>query len=190
MSPLTVLLIVGLCGKLCFCLNLTNHGDDVAHLKQLVQQLNTSLHQMAMNNRNEINQLKANFNTQSQGSIAFTATLTHNTEYLAGNTVVFDRIILNLGNAYHESYGHFTVPVRGVHQFSASLLNNGKDSYFNIMRNGNQMLSDIYTKTGYISSSSIVVVQLEARDVVFVKASTTGNLDGGYYCIFSGFLIK
>ncbi|XP_062608644.1 uncharacterized protein LOC134270442, partial [Saccostrea cucullata] len=126
MSSLTVLFVVGLCGKLCFCLNLTNHGNEIAHLKQLVQQLNTSLHQMvaenrktATNNRNEINQLKnetshlkSNFNTQSQGPIAFTAALTLNTEYLAGNTVVFDKIILNLGNAYHESYGHFTAPVR------------------------------------------------------------------------------
>ncbi|XP_062608645.1 complement C1q-like protein 4 [Saccostrea cucullata] len=196
MSILAILFVVGLLhGERGFSLNVTNHENDIGHLKQLIQQLNVSL-QHTVNNeidqlKRETSLLKTKINAQSQNPIAFTARLSHDVELLGEQTIVFDKIILNLGNAYHESYGHFTAPVQGVYQFAVSLLNDGKESYFSLMRNGNQVLSMLYIRSGtFYSSSSIVVAQLEANDVVFVKGTRTANLDESYYCIFSGFLIQ
>lgn len=47
--------------------------------------------------------------------VAFTASLSHDINVAVGQTVIFDRVLLNLGNAYHETYGHFTAPVDGIY---------------------------------------------------------------------------
>lgn len=104
--------------------------------------------------------------------------------------MVFDTPLLNLGNAYHETYGHFSAPVDGIYQFAVSLLNDGKESYFGIMKNGNEVLASLIYKADYVPSSNFIVIQLQIGYVVFVKASTAGNLDQTYYCVFSGFLIQ
>lgn len=101
---------------------------------------------------------------------------------------MFDKIQLNIGNAYHETYGHFSAPIA---QFAVTLLNNGNESYFTLVRNGNEPLAALYSKAGFIPASAVVVVQLEASDVVFVKATNVGaNLDEPFYCLFSGYLIQ
>lgn len=122
--------------------------------------------------------------------IAFTARLPHDISLGAGQTVVFDTLLLNLGNAYHETYGHFSAPVNGIYQFAVSLLNDGRQSDFLIMKNGNELLAQLYSKIGYVPSSNLIVIQLQAGDVIFVKAWAAGNLDESHYCVFSGFLIQ
>ena len=122
--------------------------------------------------------------------IAFTARLSHDISLGAGQTVVFDTPLLNLGNAYHETYGHFSAPVDGIYQFAVSLLNDGNQSYFEIMKNGNEVLASLFSKADYVPLSNIIVIELQVGDVVFVKALTAGNLDETYYCVFSGFLIQ
>ena len=52
------------------------------------------------------------------------------------------------------------------------------------------MLARFYSKEGFTGSVNVVEVILQARDVVFVKATSDGDLDGSYYCMFSGFLIQ
>ena len=76
--------------------------------------------------------------------IAFTARLSHDISLGAGQTVVFDTPLLNLGNAYHEPYGHFSAPVDGIYQFAVSLLNDGKQSFFEIMKHGNEVLASLF----------------------------------------------
>lgn len=122
--------------------------------------------------------------------VAFTASLSHDINVAVGQTVIFDRVLLNLGNAYHETYGHFTAPVDGIYQFAVSLLNNGRNAYFTLTKNGNEHLVYIYSRHDFVPGTSVIEVQLQARDVVFVKATTDGDLDEGHYCVFSGFLIQ
>lgn len=60
------------CVKESFCLNLTNHGNEVEHLKQLVQQLNASLqHNVVEIDRlkKESASLKATLTASSKGKI-------------------------------------------------------------------------------------------------------------------------
>uniref|UniRef100_A0A8W8I114 C1q domain-containing protein n=1 Tax=Magallana gigas TaxID=29159 RepID=A0A8W8I114_MAGGI len=91
--------------------------------------------------RNETTHLKANLYSQSHGAIAFTARLSRDVNLAQGQTVVFDKIQLNIGNAYHETYGHFSAPIAGLYQFALTLLNNGNESYFTLVRNGNEPLA-------------------------------------------------
>ena len=122
--------------------------------------------------------------------VAFTARLSYDVNLGSGQTVIFDTPLLNFGNAYHETYGHFTAPVDGIYQFALSLLNNGKEGYFVIMKNGNEHLASLFSKEDFVPSTIVIVLQMQARDVVFVKAWTAGDLDENHYCIFSGFLIQ
>ncbi|XP_062569909.1 multimerin-2-like isoform X2 [Saccostrea cucullata] len=199
---------------------LSTHGNDVEQLKQLVQQMNISLqHVLAENQKLNVQQLQMNVSLQhvlaenqklnaeinglknltsqvaasSTGlhPVVFTAILSQNVELGAGQTVVFNKTLLNVGNAYHETYGHFRAPVSGLYQFSVSLLNNKKETKFEIVRNGNQNLAKLYTQAGtYSASAKTIAVRLELDDVLFVRTITAGNLDGSaYYCVFSGFLI-
>lgn len=122
--------------------------------------------------------------------VAFSARLTHHVNLNNGQTVIFDTPLMNLGNAYHETYGHFSAPEDGLYQFAVTLLTLSKTSDFGLMKNGNEILARFYSKEGFIGSTNVVEVILQARDVVFVKATSDGDLDGGYYCMFSGFLIQ
>eukprot|EP00105_Crassostrea_gigas_P028103 XP_011449651.1 PREDICTED: complement C1q-like protein 4 [Crassostrea gigas] len=205
MLVLRLFFLVLFLGKQCLCLNVTNHGNDIDKLKEIVQQLNASLQHMQTEQirkdvlfrseieqlRNETTHLKANLYSQSHGTIAFTARLSRDVNLAQGQTVVFDKTQLNIGNAYHETYGHFNAPIAGLYQFALTLLNDGNESYFSLVRNGNELLAALYSKAGFIPASAVVVVQLEASDVVFVKATNVGaNLDEPFYCLFSGYLIQ
>lgn len=67
-------------GKQCLCLNVTNHGNDIDKLKEIVQQLNASLQHMQTEQirkdvlfrseidqlKNETTHLKANLYSQSK----------------------------------------------------------------------------------------------------------------------------
>lgn len=125
-------------------------------------------------------------------TVAFTARLSNDTELAAIETVVFDNILLNSGNAYNERNGQFTAPVAGTYQFAVSLTNFGKESHFAVQKNGNDALSRLYIKSGLTySTSSVVVAHLDAGDIVHVQSQYfPTNLRQGKYSVFSGFLIK
>ncbi|XP_061168854.1 complement C1q-like protein 2 [Saccostrea echinata] len=117
-----------------------------------------------------------------RGSVAFTAILSHDTELANGQTVVFDKILVNRGNAYNKNFGHFRVQNSGIYQFTVSYLNNGKSSYFLLAKNGNQELIIDYLEYGQnYSSSSSVVVQLIVGDLVFVKTIMNPSNLRGYH---------
>ncbi|XP_062569910.1 complement C1q subcomponent subunit A-like isoform X3 [Saccostrea cucullata] len=181
---------------------LSTHGNDVEQLKQLVQQMNVSLQHVLAENQKlnaEINGLK-NLTSQvaasstGRGSLAFTAILSNDKEFAHHQSVVFDKILLNHGNAYNGNLGHFRATSSGFYQFTVSYLNIGKTSFFQLFKNGNQALASDYLDVGKnYSSSSTIAVQLDKGDVVFVKTESglhPSNLRGSDNCIFSGFLVQ
>lgn len=125
-------------------------------------------------------------------TVAFTARLSNDTELASIETVIFDNILLNSENAYNERNGQFTAPVAGTYQFAVSLTNFGKESYFALEKNGHDVLSRLYIKSGLTySTSSVVVAQLDVGDIVHVQSQYfPTNLRQGKYSVFSGFLIK
>lgn len=80
MLVLRLFFLVLFLGKQCLCLNVTNHGNDIDKLKEIVQQLNASLQHMQTEQirkdvlfrfeidqlRNETTHLKANLYSQSK----------------------------------------------------------------------------------------------------------------------------
>lgn len=132
------------------------------------------------------------FLTPGDTTVAFTARLSLDTELSATGTVIFDDVLLNSGNAYNERNGHFTAHVAGTYQLAVSLTNFGKEAHFAVQKNGHDVLSRLYIKSGLTySSSTVVVAQLNAGDVVQVKGQYfPTNLREGLYSVFSGFLIK
>ena len=46
--------------------------------------------------------------------VAFTAVLTHNEQLGPLQTLEYDKVITNIGNAYDSRHGHFTAPVKGI----------------------------------------------------------------------------
>ena len=74
----------------------------------------------------------------------------------------------------------------GVYQFDVYMMGLSSTDYFQIMK-GESILCRGYTYSGGGTSPCSVNVQLEAGDQVYVKAD---GLYNGYYCGFSGFIVK
>jgi hypothetical protein len=58
--------------------------------------------------------------------IAFYAVLTHDLSLGQHQTVEYDKVITNVGNAYDSRHGHFISPVKGVYLMS---FNNKQEVY-------------------------------------------------------------
>ncbi|XP_052777750.1 uncharacterized protein LOC128215064 [Mya arenaria] len=124
-------------------------------------------------------------------AIAFFATLTNDSEHLgAGENINFDNAITNVGSAYHQ--GVFIAPINGIYVFSATLF-----SYPNTadrlkwMKNG-QMLCQLYVhNSGYDTSGSTIVVELNTGDDISIQnIDADTKILGHHYTFFSGFLLK
>lgn len=163
---------------------------EIEQLKVLYQSMSAKLQNVEYENQ-RLNSEVTRLQTRST-SVAFTARLSNDTELAAIETVVFDNILLNSGNAYNERNGQFTAPVAGTYQFAVSLTNFGKESHFAVQKNGNDALSRLYIKSGLTySTSSVVIAHLDAGDIVHVQSQYfPTNLRQGKYSVFSGFLIK
>ncbi|XP_052259544.1 complement C1q-like protein 4 isoform X2 [Dreissena polymorpha] len=70
------------------------------------------------------NAVLARASRQTGAYAAFTAYLDHTVQHLGiGQTIIFNRIHLNMGNAYNQFTGIFTCPVDGMYVFSFFICN-------------------------------------------------------------------
>ena len=129
--------------------------------------------------------------------IAFQATLSkhlHNLKHQ--ETVIFDKVLLNEGNAYNHRTGGFTAPVGGVYSFNWKTLTNAK-TYFvtEIVHNGNLIAFNHCDgrglSTGHASSSNQVIIKMKKGDKVWIRTrGRDGLYANGYgYCDFSGYKV-
>ena len=72
--------------------------------------------------------------------MAFSVTLKDYTTFQASETIVFDDVISNLGNAYNNETGVFTAPYDGLYEFimTATVQSNGL-AYAFMYVNGTQI---------------------------------------------------
>ncbi|XP_062595695.1 uncharacterized protein LOC134257062 [Saccostrea cucullata] len=128
--------------------------------------------------------------------VAFTAGVSSSTGSWNSGTLVFDRIVYNIGGGYDSSTGVFTAPVDGHFVFFVNVQGySDKSVYTYIVLNGSAKVTTmVYNGDNeyYDSGPNLVVLRLIKGDRVWVKH----YFGSGYYTdgdapvtTFSGFLI-
>ena len=108
-------------------------------------------------------------------------------------TLVFDKILTNIGGFYHATTGIFTAPQDGIYVFHVSLMTlPGKDMYLYINKDG-QNIDDVYSDgRNDISTESVSetwILSLEEGSEVWIAAFRPGDVHGWCHSQFSGFLL-
>jgi hypothetical protein len=124
--------------------------------------------------------------------IAFYAVLTHAVSLGQQQTVEYDKVITNVGNAYDSRHGHFISPVKGVYLISFTLMNKkGGIADIEMIKNEVRIALGYGDTGGYNMGTQVAIVMLEKGDMVWVRhaASATQNLNGYEYNTLAGTLL-
>ena len=110
-------------------------------------------------------------------------------------TIEFDKVITNIGQAYDPRHGHFTAPVSGMYLISASVMSlGGNHVYTDIVRNGNVVASLYAGGKDSVADTSSIVLDLQAGDMIWVRhrsgSSHASEQIDVYNSYMAGFLIK
>lgn len=94
--------------------------------------------------------------SENEMNVAFFATLSsHQTHVGVHQAILFDHVITNIGNTYHNHLGLFIAPVLGTYVFFVSLLTWDLAATYTISKNGSAV-SFIFCdarKSGFESTS-------------------------------------
>ncbi|XP_063046984.1 hyaluronan-mediated motility receptor-like [Engraulis encrasicolus] len=135
---------------------------------------------------------------KSTPKVAFSAGLTDSKFIVAGSNalnLVLSRIITNVGEAYNNTTGFFTAPVRGVYYLRFTVLDvlDTQEMGIRMLKNGQQLiwLSEYDTDGIGTYLSSGLTLQLEEGDVVNLGILANYRLwdSSSNHCTFSGFLL-
>ena len=124
--------------------------------------------------------------------IGFTAGVTSSSSSWNSGSLVFPKVITNVGNGYNPSDGVFTAPTAGVYVFFVNV--QGYSSYninVDIVLNGASKVRTI-AQTNYDAGPNLAVLSLQTGDRVWVKYYTGlgyWTYSDGPITTFSGFLI-
>ena len=125
--------------------------------------------------------------------VAFTAGVTSSSSTWNSGTLIFDSVIVNVGNGYNPSTGVFTSPVAGTYVFYVTAVEYSKqylqvDIVLNSVSKVKLLGED---DAGYQTGTNMVVLNLQKGDNVWVKH----QYGKGYWTqsvpatTFTGFLI-
>ncbi|XP_046695479.1 complement C1q-like protein 3 [Silurus meridionalis] len=134
-------------------------------------------------------------NLQDPPAIAFSAALTHPVGvYNVDITLVYSKVISNVGRAYNPITGIFTAPRNGTYYIRFTSCDNTQSHgmALDLYKNTEKINGLAKYSNGYMTYfSGGLVLQLEAGDVVYTKLPANSKLydDGNNRTTFSGFLI-
>ncbi|XP_060608025.1 uncharacterized protein LOC132760136 [Ruditapes philippinarum] len=132
------------------------------------------------------------------GQVAFTAGVSNAdlTQLGDHHTIIFDKPITNIGNAYSVHSGIFQAPLKGVYVFTMTLMVVPRHSeYLDIVVDGNlinQIFADASSVDDFISTTKQWVLDLNVGSEVWIRTSTyenKGEIHGKMHTTFSGFLL-
>ena len=158
--------------------------SDVATIKQDVKKDNLQL-------ENKIHELAQ---TLANNKVSFSARLGRNIDNLQSyETVVFDVIINNNGEAYNPSTGVFTAPIHGVYVFFTHIMGAVRVMEMYIKKNGAGVAWLYSSGIGYGRDSNMIVLELLKGDTVYVAKHGRFGQQPFYvhhvWTTFSGFLL-
>ena len=124
-------------------------------------------------------------------NVAFTVSLNHYGSQWANKRIIYDRILLNIGNGYSAQTGVFVCPRDGEYVFTWSTMSRGDnaDCYADIHRNGVAGLRTYSNEAGgsYNEAAyNTVVFHLIKGDSVWIQTQACGYFYGYPYTAFSG----
>ncbi len=90
--------------------------------------------------------------------------------------MVFDVILINIGNGYNKISGAFTCPVHGIYSFTLNFMTHHEDnSAFGIYVNDDRLCTAFQSSSSGMASCS-AMTELQKDDVVNVKALYSSSL--------------
>jgi hypothetical protein len=132
------------------------------------------------------------------GGVVFSAMLNNDPPLnLRPGTLIFTKIVSNIGNSFDLSTGIFKVPVSGTYQFTFSSLTGHNDNsyaYVQVMKNGNMELNIMERNAqGYLNSfGQTWQMNLISGDNLSLYLGITGStiyLDSQRFTTFTGELV-
>lgn len=126
--------------------------------------------------------------------VAFSAQLTGGSVQLGQHqTVGYNTVLTNIGNAYDFRYNHFIVPAKGVYLLSLTGMNvAGQHVYLEMVKNGKKIAFVYCSSNADSMGSQTIAVVLEKNDVVWVRHGYGGaaQINGNdAYNTFTGVLL-
>ncbi|XP_060591217.1 uncharacterized protein LOC132746157 [Ruditapes philippinarum] len=136
--------------------------------------------------------------TSLQANIAFTAGVSVENLHNLGHyqTIIFDQVITNIGNAYHEHTGIFTVPVKGAYVITLTMtVEPNKVQWLDLVVDGvyiNYISAGLGSTDNYASTTKQWILELDTGSEVWFRKTSDNNdqdLHGNMNTIMSGFLL-
>lgn len=115
-----------------------------------------------------------------------------------GQNIIFETVLLNVGDGYHDQHGVFIAPVPGIYVFSITIMNHKETGHKYIeaalYKDGTQLEKAMAdgSSGGYHQGSFTVTAQLQEGSEVWVGCNwpqTNNYLYGSRFSSFTGFLL-
>lgn len=182
------------------CVNKKSDDLDIAALKTIVEQQAARMATMeseATALKNEVMAIK-NGLPRSFQQVAFTVRFSADNyqtgiPIASGQTLKFDSILTNLGNAYDARTGVFTAPLPGLYTFFLVAMSPDETSYLilAIVKNGVQ-LDQVYgngRSDPEDQGSTQITIHLAAGEMVWVQQVSGEGVRGSNWTVFTGYLL-
>ncbi|XP_062606561.1 multimerin-2-like [Saccostrea cucullata] len=137
------------------------------------------LKRLKLSQNNNIANLNASISrlqNRFESNVAFTAGPSQaRSTYTSGQTVIFDRVVYQVGGGYNPTKGVFTAPKAGLYLIFCTVVANSDNSFWTkIMINGSVKAGVMAYTTrsnanAYHSGSNLVVHQLQVGDRVWIE---------------------
>jgi len=177
---------------------LNNTKADLQVLKKKTDQLereNAALVTRVTASEKTVAELKRSQEITDKAKVAFSVGLTEAQNlgpFEEATTLIYKRVITNIGHAYNPLTGKFTAPDSGIYsfRFTASSVENG--AKFCLFRNDEKVMQIVHknVKGILIHIPNVTVLELQKGDEVYIR------MDGGdlkvysnNFHTFSGFLL-